>query len=1098
MSIWTVLGIEKTKDKNEIKEAYVSKLVSVNPEDDPEGFMELRGAYEEANRLADLPDEEEEKKEFSDTPVGRWMSRVDIVYKDFTKRISSEVWDELLEDDVCFGLDARDEAEEELLSYLSEHHLLPHAIWKKIDECFEISERRDELCEKFPADFIRYIINNAKYEDSLNFYMFEQDDPALPYDEYIMTYLDMVNSLQNRDVDRVKDRMETLETMPVSHPFARIQKVHLYIYEKKYDEAYALAKDLIDAYPNVMEARIMMAELYWAMGKVDDAKTWYEKTLELAPEHAGAKCGIADCEMHDGRYVEAKAIYRELLNRNRFATYIHKCMMDCNEKLIPIYQKRLDEDPEDDEARLELSWCMYQNYRFEESLKLLEKEKRDSFYELDFSYLRGRSLLQLERLDEAEECFEEWINLFPLYKDEPGEPGKRNREREGLVYFFIAEVKIGKKDPWDALTYNDTAYERAVLDKGMILTQRGAILLELSRYDEAITSLNEALELEPVNFEAYTCIGECYEKQGRLREAIENYEASIESYPYFIKPYIQQVKILLDIELYDEAEQVLDRLDSLELDSDQSLLYRARLMWKKAETSKHMALTLKLEQRLLEEDHVSDLEDISEVYYEKARAIYFINVDDRKERIIDVLDKAIAINANKAEYYYMYGCVLWEFDDREGALKQFNKALEVGGDSARVYFQMAGIYHEMEDEREERVLLKITEISPDDPEVYGHLGQFYEDNGKIEEAIDAYTKQLEIAPSGYYYVARGILHFDTGSNDDSIADYQAALECGDNEAYANYNMGRVYMATGKLDEAKLLFEKAIETADSPTEIFYRYLAKCLCRMGQWEEAVKTLRLQIRRRIRPTLAYFYLGQIYRGQLKKKDALKAFNMGLKKEDYALRNFVGEITELYMDVPSEGQSFEDCVNDAVDFVDSTLKNHYYGDETQYALAYIYGHTGQYDKEYKIRKKLSKYDAQTWYDFALCAVHASENERITEKKRSKYLQEAANAFSQAAGYARKDCKSYESMAYGLKTLISIALDLRMNDTAKELLDEMKDTQMCDHCMKPKCYEYYYQLARYELREGNKEAARTAIEKACEIAPDDVECREFAKEIEE
>ena len=38
--VWNILGIEKTKDTSEITAAYRTRLRQVNPEDDPEGFME--------------------------------------------------------------------------------------------------------------------------------------------------------------------------------------------------------------------------------------------------------------------------------------------------------------------------------------------------------------------------------------------------------------------------------------------------------------------------------------------------------------------------------------------------------------------------------------------------------------------------------------------------------------------------------------------------------------------------------------------------------------------------------------------------------------------------------------------------------------------------------------------------------------------------------------------------------------------------------------------------------------------------------------------------------------------------------------------------
>jgi hypothetical protein len=56
--LWRLLGLDPTTDRRSIKKAYASRLKRFHPEDDPEGFQELRTAYEAALSWAEDYEEE--------------------------------------------------------------------------------------------------------------------------------------------------------------------------------------------------------------------------------------------------------------------------------------------------------------------------------------------------------------------------------------------------------------------------------------------------------------------------------------------------------------------------------------------------------------------------------------------------------------------------------------------------------------------------------------------------------------------------------------------------------------------------------------------------------------------------------------------------------------------------------------------------------------------------------------------------------------------------------------------------------------------------------------------------------------------------------
>ena len=95
--------------------------------------------------------------------------------------------------------------------------------------------------------------------------------------------------------------------------------------------------------------------------------------------------------------------------------------------------------------------------------------------------------------------------------------------------------------------------------------------------------------------------------------------------------------------------------------------------------------------------------------------------------------------------------------------------------------------------------------------IYGEIGHLYRAQGKFEEAVEWYQKQIDADPtdaSGYVFL--GNVQRVQGKSTEAIETFKLALNCelGCLEE-AHYSLGLAYRNHGQYFEAKVQFEKAI-------------------------------------------------------------------------------------------------------------------------------------------------------------------------------------------------------------------------------------------------------------------------------------------------
>ncbi|MFD2657035.1 J domain-containing protein [Gracilibacillus thailandensis] len=151
---WNLLGIEPTKDLNVIKKAYAKQLPQFHPEDDPEGYQQLRKAYEEAIEYA-----KDEKTNWEEpittesaptpiTPKESWQDHFLRIFNDIEKRIDIREWQKLLDAEAIWQIEEYPKVKTFITSHVREYPNLPLEIWQLLARIFDWQETDVDLIER--------------------------------------------------------------------------------------------------------------------------------------------------------------------------------------------------------------------------------------------------------------------------------------------------------------------------------------------------------------------------------------------------------------------------------------------------------------------------------------------------------------------------------------------------------------------------------------------------------------------------------------------------------------------------------------------------------------------------------------------------------------------------------------------------------------------------------------------------------------------------------------------------------------------------------------------------------------------------------------
>lgn len=577
IEIFQILGIEATKDERAIKNAYRERLAVTNPEDDPEGFKQLRAAYEEACRLAKQSDEktEEEKDE---SVSGIWVEKAAVIYRNIHSRQDIAAWEELFEDDCFLALEEEENCRIKLLRFMMDHFRLPGNVWKLLDKKLGITADAAALRERFPADFIRYILGKCERGEDVEFEQFEGEDEG-PYDLFLQYYDRCWQALQSEDLEQARQNIEKADDLGIRHPVMEVCRGELMEKQGRIKEAAELFEGLMDRYPGDAMVCYNAAEMFWRQGEAENgsfrrrAGKIFESLKKENDAHYMANVRLTEWYYEGGQFKEAKKCAEKVLSAGGGDEFL-ELLCKVNREI----EKELEQDLRDTgscDSALELCWCYLQDGKIAKGIRLaLEIEKKlPSGKEAEWNGLMAKLYVEEAEYEDSITMTHVWEEELhkKLQSGESEEEQEKDRDRLKQAHMIRMQCyhNLGFRDEEkfaEAIREGEAVLEGNAKDIGILL-EMAQIYTEMQKYEKCEEVVSRLVEDYQV-YAAYAASMEAYRRQLDPGGVVRTGSQCIQYFPAFVKPYEYVAKVYLDLEQPEDLEKVFQDAEKNGVKSD--------------------------------------------------------------------------------------------------------------------------------------------------------------------------------------------------------------------------------------------------------------------------------------------------------------------------------------------------------------------------------------------------------------------------------------------------------------------------------------------------------------------------------------------------
>ena len=457
-----------------------------------------------------------------------------------------------------------------------------------------------------------------------------------------------VELMQQGDLQSAEAEAKLALEDSASKPVAYALLGSIRLQQKKYEEGAELLERAIEADPNLVGARLNLAQAYGFLGKADRSESLYRSVLKLAPDNPNARLALAHAESRKGNQQQALELARPLEKQLRASPDGLVLLVNAfagvgdaaaAKSLVADWRKlRGVPQPWTIKFALALSAGNLNG----DAIQVLEHVKSEGQASFDVAFnLAGLYLLEEDLLKAAEN-----YELALTFNDQ-SLPALRQ----------VARIAEGKGELEKALSFLIRAKLEAPNDPD-VLFAFGTVCLRLELIEDAAKALERVIELRPGHKATRYWLGTARGAGGQYDEALALYQGLLEEDPKNGQLHYAVGSVFYLKVAFEDAVRHLE--ESFRLDPDQLLspYYLGMVARKQGRNEEAIRVFRKILNK--HPGHVLTYEGLAmslvkEKQYEEARRNF---------------ERAIELNPDSARASYQLGQLLVRMGLREEAKKQ--------------------------------------------------------------------------------------------------------------------------------------------------------------------------------------------------------------------------------------------------------------------------------------------------------------------------------------------------------------------------------------------------------------------------------------------